>query len=76
MFMCVCAVNQVECHPFYAQKELRAYCKETGIVVTAYSSLGEGRVELLDHPTVAAIASQRSHADESTVTPAQVRVVL
>lgn len=36
-------VNQIECHPFFAQKELRRKCEENGIVVQAYCPLARGR---------------------------------
>lgn len=34
------AVNQVECHPLHPQIELREYCRQQGIVLQAYASLG------------------------------------
>jgi diketogulonate reductase-like aldo/keto reductase len=34
------AVNQVEVHPFYPQRGLRAFCRDKGIHVQAFTSLG------------------------------------
>lgn len=34
------ATNQVECHPCLPSFELKAWCEEKGILITAYSPLG------------------------------------
>ncbi|CAJ0596823.1 unnamed protein product [Cylicocyclus nassatus] len=69
------AALQVELHPFLPQKELRAYCKEKGITLIAYSSLAnpgsnefreEGDPNVLKDPVVNNIA--KAHGK----TPAQV----
>ena len=36
-------VNQIECHPFFAQKELRAACEAESIIVQAYCPLARGQ---------------------------------
>ncbi|PRY10866.1 aldo/keto reductase [Kineococcus rhizosphaerae] len=58
------AVNQIELHPTFQQRDLVAVCRERGIVVEAYSPLGQGAD--LDDPVVTSTA----HAHD--VTPAQV----
>lgn len=58
------AVNQVECHPRYQQRELRAFCRAHDIAVVAYSSFGSG--QLLSDPAVQAVAAAQG------ITPAQV----
>jgi len=49
-------VNQIELHPLLVQDELVDFCRESGIIVQAYSSLGAGAKDgthtLLGHPTV------------------------
>ncbi|KAH9600203.1 NADP-dependent oxidoreductase domain [Trypanosoma melophagium] len=57
-------VNQVELHPLNNQKELREYCKEKDIVVTAWSPLGQGQL-LAD-------AKLKSIGQKYSKTPAQV----
>ncbi|KAJ2954381.1 hypothetical protein O0L34_g2645 [Tuta absoluta] len=55
------AVNQVEWHPQYYQKELLEFCKEKDIVLQAYSSLGgtsTSNFSLLNHPVVQNIAQK------------------
>lgn len=57
------AVNQVERHPLHTQYPLLEYCKQKGIVVTAYSPLMRGQ---MDHPLFTQIGQKYGK------TPAQV----
>ncbi|WP_034285386.1 aldo/keto reductase [Schaalia suimastitidis] len=57
-------VNQIEVHPRYSQPELRRYAREHGILIEAYSPLGQGAD--LQHPTIVALAERLNLA------PAQV----
>ncbi|EKM53336.1 uncharacterized protein PHACADRAFT_259634 [Phanerochaete carnosa HHB-10118-sp] len=50
------AVCQVETHPHQAQPELLAFCKEHGIVLTAYSPSGYAQVA--GDPTIARLAEK------------------
>jgi len=71
-------MNQVECHPYFQQEDLFAFCKENKIHMTAYSPLGsfgrpvifKGKDEpkLLADPTIAEIAQAND------VTPAQILI--
>jgi len=56
------AVNQIELHPRYAQRELREYCANVGVHVVGYSPLGVG--ELLEDERV------KSYADRVGLAPA------
>lgn len=61
------AVNQVEWHPHHNDPELLKYCREKGIFLQAYSSLGSSNAVSLRHdPTVINIAQKLSKS------PAQV----
>ncbi|WP_368653961.1 aldo/keto reductase [Ornithinibacillus sp. 4-3] len=51
------AVNQVECHPYYQQEELKEFCKANNIYLEAYSPLQHGG-ELLADPVVTEIAAK------------------
>lgn len=59
-------VNQVECHPYLAQRKLGAFCKDRMIEITAYSPLGsparpwvtDADPVLLDEPMLAAMATK------------------
>ncbi|MEJ9280354.1 aldo/keto reductase [Ureibacillus thermosphaericus] len=57
-------VNQVECHPYLQQDELRAFCREHEIAVTAWSPIGKGR--LLNDNTLVKLAEKYGK------TPAQI----
>ncbi|KAK8869592.1 hypothetical protein IAR55_000159 [Kwoniella newhampshirensis] len=55
------AMNQIEAHPSLIQPELFKYCKEKGIIITAYSPLGNnttGRPRIIDNPEIQAIAKR------------------
>lgn len=49
------AVNQIELHPLFPQRRMRAVHQELGIVTECWSPLGKGR-ELLTNPEIVAIA--------------------
>lgn len=57
---------QVEGHPYLAQVELLAHCKEKGLVMTAYSPLGSpdrmwkrpDEPVLLEEPVIAELAKK------------------
>lgn len=50
-------VNQIECHPYLQQRELRAVNAQLGIVTEAWSPLARGR-EVLGDPVIGAIADK------------------
>lgn len=41
-------VNQVECHPYLQQKELKQFCKDNDIFIESYSPLMNGKTVLED----------------------------
>jgi diketogulonate reductase-like aldo/keto reductase len=47
--------NQVECHPFLQQEELREVCEEEGVELVAYSPLARG--DVLENDTLQEIAA-------------------
>ncbi|ESQ16976.1 MAG TPA: aldo/keto reductase [Chromatiaceae bacterium] len=49
-------VNQVEIHPYCRDPELEAFCREQGIVVSAYAPFASGAFDLLHDPELVAIA--------------------
>jgi diketogulonate reductase-like aldo/keto reductase len=64
------AVNQIEVHPCFQNRQLRQYCSEKGIQVVAYASLGAG--SLLDHPAVLDVVHKENKTGQQQLTPAQV----
>ncbi|MCX6501599.1 MAG: aldo/keto reductase [Microbacterium sp.] len=60
------AVNQIELHPGFAQRELRAFQEPLGIHTEAWGPLGQGKYDLFGEKAVSAAASAHS------VAPAQV----
>jgi len=70
------AVNQIELHPHFPQRALRAFCAEAGIAITSWSPLGgtsnswgpDRPNTLLGDPVIGAIAQEHG------VSPAQVIV--
>lgn len=52
------AVNQVECNPFFQQKELREILKKDDIKLQAYFPLGHGNRALLEHPVIVELAGK------------------
>lgn len=52
------AANQVELHPYCPQDELVKYCKDHGILVTAYSPLGSTNSPLLKNDVVVKLAEK------------------
>ncbi|WP_156688742.1 aldo/keto reductase [Mycobacterium sp. Marseille-P9652] len=60
------AVNQIELHPRFPQRELREVHAQRGIATEAWAPLGRGA--LLDHPSITALAEEKGR------TPAQVLI--
>ncbi|KAH0846192.1 hypothetical protein AYO21_09204 [Fonsecaea monophora] len=53
------ATNQIENHPLLPQQEIVDYCKEKGILITAYSPLGSTGSPLMKDPHVVKLAEQK-----------------
>jgi len=52
------AVNQVECNPFFQQKELRKILDPLNVKIEAWYPLGHGNTELLNNPTITQLAQK------------------
>ena len=51
-------VNQIEVHPYCRDPELEGFCREQGIVVSAYAPFASGAFGLLRDPVLVAIAER------------------
>ncbi|WP_173917878.1 aldo/keto reductase [Halobacillus sp. Marseille-Q1614] len=60
------AINQVECHPYLAQNELKQFCRENGILLEAWSPLMQGG-EVLKNNAVQAIAEKHGKTTAQVV---------
>ncbi|KQU62538.1 oxidoreductase [Sphingomonas sp. Leaf339] len=60
------AVNQIELHPHFQQRDLRAYHEAHGIVTQSWSPIGQGK-DLLTDPTITAIADRHSRSAAQVV---------
>lgn len=59
------AVNQIECHPYFQQVELRSWMEESGIVAQSWSPLGQG--EVLADPVIGEIARKHGRSPAEVV---------
>jgi len=60
------AVNQIELHPRFQQRELRAYHADAGIVTQSWSPIGQGG-DLLRDPVIAGIADAHGRSPAQVV---------
>jgi alcohol dehydrogenase (NADP+) len=69
-------MNQIECHLYLQQHELRAFCQKEGIDVTAYSPLGSvdrpAKLKAQDEPVLLQDPVVLHWAEQCNMTPAQV----
>jgi glycerol 2-dehydrogenase (NADP+) len=52
------AANQIENHPYLPQQEIVDYCKEKGILITAYSPLGSTGSPLFEEKEIQEVAKK------------------
>lgn len=60
------AVNQIELHPAYQQRDVVEWCTKRGIAIEAWGPLGQGKYNLFEKPAVHDAAAHHAR------TPAQV----
>jgi 2,5-diketo-D-gluconate reductase A len=59
------AVNQIELHPYFQNRDVRAYDEEHGIATEAWSPIAQG--EVLDDPVIVEIAERLGRTPAQTV---------
>ncbi|OBB97671.1 aldo/keto reductase [Mycobacterium sp. 852002-30065_SCH5024008] len=59
------SVNQIELHPYFGNKEVRAYGREHGIATEAWAPIAQGKV--LDDPVINRIARARGKSAAQVV---------
>ncbi|WP_347344834.1 aldo/keto reductase [Microbacterium sp.] len=61
------AVDQIELHPAYQQRETVAFAGSHGILIEAWGPLGQGKYDLFGTPAVAAAAAAHGKTPAQTV---------
>jgi len=61
------AINQVELHPAFQQRELRAFQEPLGIITEAWGPLGQGKYELSELPGLTEIAEAHGKSIQQIV---------
>jgi diketogulonate reductase-like aldo/keto reductase len=61
------AVLQVECHPYYAQKELKKRIADAGTVIECWYPLGHGDAALMQEPVFTELAERYSKTNAQII---------
>jgi len=61
------AVNQIELHPAFAQKDVSEFARSHGIQIEAWGPLGQGKYNLLELPEITATASAHGKSTAQVV---------
>uniref|UniRef100_A0A914ICZ4 NADP-dependent oxidoreductase domain-containing protein n=1 Tax=Globodera rostochiensis TaxID=31243 RepID=A0A914ICZ4_GLORO len=61
------AVNQVEFHPHFRRKDIKAYCDDRGIFFQSFASFARQNSELLNEPTVVELAQKHDTTPQNVL---------
>lgn len=61
------AVNQIENHPSLPQQDVVDFCREKGILITAYSPLGSTGGPMFKEPKIQEVAKRRGVTEASVL---------